>query len=267
MADDTANSGLMEAHTPPVSGSTDPGSNRSGGEIGQPGLEAGQSDAGKGDASAQEHEIDGIQPGLFEPAEEVALPLPIDPREIEADGKRAPGRPRGSSNKRSKDMAAFLLAQGFRDPMQALAAAYSADTKAMAMRLSRMRAEMRRELLDRGWEPVAIDKALPADLVDPLEVYKLQLAAARDALPFWHARKTPEDAPPPQVRPVMVIGEFHGQMQVNTGAMSAGEAPDAKAQGNQPVTLDHSSQPTVRQAGDASHDASQVIDDSRETEE
>lgn len=177
--------------------------------------------------------------GVFEPAPDVALPLPIDAREIGDTGRRARGRPKGSVNKSTSDMRRFLMAQGFRDPMQALASAYSMDTLDLAERLTRMRAELRKRTMGSETSP----NVIPLDVVDPKEVFQLQLQAAKEAMPYWHAKRASEDAPPPNVTPVMVIGEFNGQMQVNQGAMSAGEEPK-----------------TVRLHAEQSHDDANDID-------
>ena len=182
---------------------------------------AAAADAGDAQADAGEGEL------FMLPAEEHALPLPFDAAELAGDGKRGRGRPPGSRNKRSKDVASFLLAMGYRDPMEALAAAYSADTGAVAEHLSELRRRERARLIEAGHDPAKVHKALPA-VVDPVEVWKLQLAAARDALPYWHARKSPEETPPPNLPlPVMVI-QNSGPMQVNVGdstVMSAGLPP------------------------------------------
>lgn len=254
-----ANDGPAAAHT-----RRDPGEDGAPGDRGR--LEerdqaqdpaAGAGDQAQADQLAEQ--IDADQPGLFEPPEEIALPLPIDARELagigaEGEGKRGPGRPPGSSNKRDLDAAKYLLAKGYRSPLEVLAAIYSADTLQLASKLTRMRQAMKREFETRGYDAHVIEQAMPQTFTDPMAVLQLQREAARDALPFWHAKKTPEDAPPPQVRPVMVIGQMNTQIINDSGAMSAGIQPDqraaAKTLENQPV----SDVPDVRRDKEPSHD-------------
>lgn len=119
--------------------------------------------------------------------------------ELVASERRARGRPKGSANKRNGDMLRYLQSLGHRDPLVTLSMIQTADTKKLARVLT----------------------------ADPVDVLRVQAAAARDMLPYLYAKKPQQlELPPGDARPVMVIGEMNVQQVTNVAMMSAGEAPE-----------------------------------------
>jgi hypothetical protein len=75
--------------------------------------------------------------------------------------KRSPGRPVGAKDRSTVQLQAFMRARGYRDPAEFLGALISMDTKDLS-------------------------RALCLETVDAL---KIQAAAARDLLPYWHRKR------------------------------------------------------------------------------
>jgi hypothetical protein len=103
--------------------------------------------------------------------------------------KRGPGRPKGSPNRSTKQMAQFLAARGYRDPLEFLAAVWSADTRELAA-----------SLLGKAPKDVTADQVL--------DVLRQQLRAAESALPYLH-QKTPTqvEMQVAEARPLIIIHE------------------------------------------------------------
>ncbi|MBO6816522.1 MAG: hypothetical protein JJ891_16830 [Rhizobiaceae bacterium] len=198
---------------------------------------------------------DAIEPDLFMPDPDGALPLPLEPAENKTVAKRERGRPPGSKNKKDTDLLQFLMQRGYNTPLQAGAAIYNMDTLELTRKVGAWRRQLTTEYLEREGFTIAQIKAMRKmdqkalkkhgvpkrhiDVLfeqlpdDPLEVLKLQMAVARDQLPYWHAKKSGDEAPPEQVRPVMNIGTLNVQQNNHSGSMSAGLPPDGFIEQNQ----------------------------------
>jgi hypothetical protein len=111
---------------------------------------------------------------------------------------RRAGRPPGSPNRSTLMLQRWLMARGYRDPAEFLAALVSADTRELA-------AELAGRPLDKapGFEAA-------------LEVLKIQRAAAAELLPYFHQRLPAQvyvkaDGP----RQLIVIGDLVAQKTVS----------------------------------------------------
>lgn len=166
--------------------------------------------------------------------------------ELVARQRRARGRPLGSGNKRNGDMLRYLQALGHRDPLVTLSAIQTADTLQLAASLGHALRSRKGELiLDQKGRPVI-------DGCDPLDVLKVQEAAARDLLPYVYAKRPVEVAlPSGDQRPVMVIGQLNVAQVTEQLTMSAGMSPE-DMQRFQRVTDGEAVRPTP----DPSHDDS-----------
>jgi hypothetical protein len=119
---------------------------------------------------------------LADPGEEFSLfagPVRHVANIRDAD-KRGRGRPRGSQNRASKDLANYLLSMGYRDP---------------ALNLADMA------------------NSTPADLAaelgcDPLDAISLILKANAELLPYFHAKRPQQVEVNGKVLGIMVIGEM-----------------------------------------------------------
>lgn len=103
--------------------------------------------------------------------------------------KRGPGRPKGSPNRSTKQMAQFLAARGYRDPLEFLAAIYSADTRELAA-----------SLLGKAEKDVTADQAL--------DVFRQQMRAAEAVRPYLHQQMpTQVEMQVAEARPLIIIHE------------------------------------------------------------
>lgn len=146
--------------------------------------------------------------------------------ELDLPEKRERGRPKGALNRKNSDMIAYLTAQGHRDPWVTLSLIQTADTAKLAYALGEPRTR------DDG-TPVKDKNGKP--VIDPFprsETLKLQIKAAEAILPYHHAKKPVQlDLMPADARrPVMVIGEMNVSVAGDLGFMSAGIAPDDRAE-------------------------------------
>lgn len=155
--------------------------------------------------------------------------------------KRGAGRPAGSVNRTTLQLQRWLLAKGYRDPAEFLAAVVTMDARDLAAALAGVEAKH-----------VTFKQASA--------VLKIQRSAAADLMPYFHQRK------PQQVehvgegaRPLIIIADGP------RGGGAAGGDDQAMSvhdlQPDQWVTL-------ARQAashGQASHDSSQATDKPTET--
>ncbi len=120
----------------------------------------------------------------------------FDGQAIAPPVKRGAGRPAGSPNRTTLQLQKMLMARGYRDPAEFLAAVMSMDTCELAARLG----------------------------CEPAEAIKHQLRAAGELLPYFHQRMplavehTGEGA-----RPVIVISD-QAFVQVQAGAMQSADA-------------------------------------------
>ena len=179
-------------------------------------------------------DLEPDQADLLFPPDELALPLPLDAREIYPIAPKGPGRPKGSPNKKNGEMSRLLLALGYRDPMHGLAALYSMTPVDLAMKITEWREDMRKQLEAKGLTLEA--NRIDHKPVDPLEAFQMQRDAMVSSLPYWHAKKSPEDAPPPSQVAHMTIGNLNVQVTQADGSMSAGIPVDEKIIDNQSLS-------------------------------
>jgi len=189
---------------------------------------------GTNEIAADIEQIADDQPDLLFPPDELALPLPLDAREMYAVESKGVGRPKGSKNKKDVEITQYLLALGYRDPMHGLASIYSMTPVDLAMKVTEYREQLREKLIKQGLVFEA-DK-VPRAPIDPMEALELQKSAMIASLPYWHAKQQPKDAPPSDIRPMMVFNNFSvNQSSLNNddGTLSAGIMPNEKTIDNQ----------------------------------
>ncbi len=96
--------------------------------------------------------------------------------------RRGPGRPKGAANRRNASMAGYLKAKGHRDPYEFLSLVFSASTNQLA-------------------------KLIEAD---PLEVLKVQVRAASEAMPYNYSKKPQTVIMPPKTdRAILFMGDVN----------------------------------------------------------
>lgn len=143
--------------------------------------------------------------------------------------KRARGRPKGSQNRRSADLANYLLTMGYRDPALNLADLANASPVALAVELACLPA------VPNATPELLMEAALKAGLLDRDQVVKIMSKAydmIEDAnselMPYFHAKKPQEVHVSKQVMGVMVIGEMPTERRddKSTFDLTAVDAPD-----------------------------------------
>lgn len=127
--------------------------------------------------------------------------------------KRGPGRPAGSPNRSTTMMARYLMAKGYRDPLEGLASIASQD-------------------------PIDVLESLGLSLGNEgapglvLEIMKMQLRAREALLPYFHqALPKQVDVKTDGPRTLIVINEKSAQFQgvtVEASAEPHGQAPHDK---------------------------------------
>ncbi|MDP9560513.1 UNVERIFIED_ORG: hypothetical protein J2740_001702 [Rhizobium nepotum] len=147
--------------------------------------------------------------------------------------KRARGRPKGSQNRRSTDLANYLLSMGYRDPALNLADLANASPAALAVELACLPAvpDATPELL--------IEAALKAGVMDRDQVVKVMSKAYEmiedansELMPFFHAKKPQQVEVKTQALGVMLIGEMPTERPAADAALDLTrvEAPREKDQ-------------------------------------
>ena len=166
-------------------------------------IEAGNGKDGLKTAVAELHDPNQLPGG--EPAEQLQLPdLPLEAANTDsrAVAHRGRGRPPGAKNKNTEAWRDYLLTR-YRSPLEALAQTFNLSVADLGSRLGLQ-------------NPPTFDQAV--------ELFKLQMAAARDLAPYIH-----------QKQPLALEGKGGGliQLVLNTGAVDAQAGPAALAQGIQ----------------------------------
>ncbi len=119
---------------------------------------------------------------------------------ILGDHRRARGRPKGSQNRASKDLAEYLLRMGFSDPALNLAKLANADPVKLAEELS---APYRPASGPRKGE-------LVESSMSPGDALKLIKDANAELLPYFHAKRPQQvELPAGQQMGVMIIGQMN----------------------------------------------------------
>lgn len=143
--------------------------------------------------------------------------------------KRARGRPKGAQNRRSADLANYLLTMGYRDPALNLADLANASPVALAVELACLPA------VPNATPELLMEAALKAGLLDRDQVVKIMSKAydmIEDAnselMPFFHAKKPQEIHVSKQVMGVMIVGDMPTERRDEGSMMNltAVEAPD-----------------------------------------
>lgn len=113
----------------------------------------------------------------------------FDGQAVAPPAKRGAGRPAGSPNRATSKVREYLLARGYRDPMELQAAIVAADPKELAKALC---------------GPDERDKVTFGMVLD---VVKLQQKAAADLMPYFHqAQPKALEVKVEGARPLMVFG-------------------------------------------------------------
>ncbi|NTF67700.1 hypothetical protein [Rhizobium rhizogenes] len=114
---------------------------------------------------------------------------------ILGDHRRARGRPKGSQNRASKDLAEYLLRMGFSDPALNLAKLANADPVTLAAELS---------------EPYLSKGQWLEGSMTPGDALKLIKDANAELLPYFHAKRPQQvELPAGQQMGVMIIGQMN----------------------------------------------------------
>lgn len=200
MADDDGRIlGCSEAHTPPEkSGAPDPeraakvGATRAIAEAAMSGLAQ--------QLAADDQEPDQPSLLLADPDGDFCLfGGPVQHvADIRDDAKRARGRPKGSQNRRSADLANYLLSMGYRDPALNLADLANADPLKLAAELS----QPYRAVSGRRKGELVEESMSPGDAMALIMKANVELMA------YFHPKKPQEIEVNKTLRGFMVFGEL-----------------------------------------------------------
>lgn len=199
MADDPANSGLHEAHTPPAAAALDVDEARAA-KVGTSTATAEAAMAGLAARLADGDEAEQRELLLADPDEEFVLfGGPVrHVANIREAAKRGRGRPTGSKNRASQDLANYLLSMGYRDPALNLADLANADPLELAAELSMpYRAKSgphKGEMVEQS--------------VTPADALELIRKANAELLPYFHSKRPTELKVSKNVLGVMMIGDL-----------------------------------------------------------
>lgn len=130
--------------------------------------------------------------------------------------KRARGRPKGSTNRASSDLANYLLSMGYRDPALILADIANADPTELASELS---------------APYRVmagpnEGALVENSITPDVALKLIKDAAAELLPYFHSKRPQQLDVKQTALGVMVIGEIKSEADDRTVDLTVFPAPE-----------------------------------------
>lgn len=210
MADDPANSGLHEAHTPPAAAALDVDEARAA-KVGTSTATAEAAMAGLAARLADGDEAEQRELLLADPDEEFVLfGGPVrHVANIREAAKRGRGRPTGSKNRASQDLANYLLSMGYRDPALNLADLANADPLALALELTGI--ELREDMSATENLTFAIAAGqLKRDQVLAVinDAQGLVLKANAELLPYFHSKRPTELKVSKNVLGVMMIGDL-----------------------------------------------------------
>lgn len=128
---------------------------------------------------------------------------------IRDTAKRARGRPPGSQNKRSTDLANYLLSMGYRDPAVNLADLANADPLALALELSGLppRDDLApHEYLGAAIQDGLLSRGAASDLIEKAQA--LSKSANAELMPYFHAKRPQAIQVDKTLRGFMVFGEM-----------------------------------------------------------
>jgi hypothetical protein len=210
MADDRANSGLSGAHTPAVSGEIAVDPERAA-KVGTTKATAEAAMAGLAERLAGGDEADQPELLLADPDEEFVLfKGPVrHVANIRDAAKRGRGRPAGSKNRASNDLASYLLSMGYRDPALNLADLANADPVALALELAGYEVDAERDPLEQVKAMISAGDVKRGDLVELItRAQRLRMDANKELLPYVHSKRPTEIKVDKRVLGVMVIGDM-----------------------------------------------------------
>ncbi|MCT7662336.1 hypothetical protein [Shinella kummerowiae] len=210
MADDPTNSGLSGAHTPAVSGEIAVDPERAA-KVGTTKATAEAAMAGLAERLAGGDEADQPELLLADPDEEFVLfKGPVrHVANIRDAAKRGRGRPAGSKNRASNDLASYLLSMGYRDPALNLADLANADPLALALELAGL--EPREDVTATEYLAAAIQAGLlkrDQALAVINDAQGLVLKANAELLPYFHSKRPTEIKMDKRVLGVMLLGDM-----------------------------------------------------------
>lgn len=131
-------------------------------------------------------------------------------RPEETIGKKRPGRPKGALNRKTKDFEKFYQAQGFRDPLAAMAQWLTADPVALQAWFE-----------DHEKATVRRDGKVVVEIPDLMSIIKEQHAVASVLAPYLHGKKPVELAIIDERLPHLVVDL--GTNQLEEGEIIAGQ--------------------------------------------
>lgn len=123
--------------------------------------------------------------------------------------KRGRGRPPGSQNKRSTDLANYLLSMGYRDPALNLADLANADPAALALELGAIEVNPAMTAAEQLRDLVKNAKLTQQQVVFLIEkAYAMIDDANAELMPYFHAKRPQAIQVDKNVRGFMVFGEM-----------------------------------------------------------
>lgn len=210
MTDDRANSGLHRAHTPPENSALEVDQARAA-KVGTVKATAEAAMAGLAEQLSGGDEPEQRELLLADPDEEFVLfrgPV-AHVADIRDAAKRGRGRPAGSKNRASADLASYLLSMGYRDPALNLADLANADPVRLALELSGL--EPRPDLTPHQYFAAAVAAGmLKREQVITLinNAQALMKSANAELMPYVHAKRPQEIKVDKRVLGVMMIGDM-----------------------------------------------------------
>ncbi|EFO29128.1 holliday junction resolvase [Roseibium sp. TrichSKD4] len=143
------------------------------------------------------------------------------PDETEINGKKRPGRPKGSLNRKTKDFEKFFHAKGFRDPLVAMAQFLTADP-----------VELQAWFEDHERAKTSIGKKVQTTLPSLMEIIKEQHTVASQLAPYLHGKKPVEIAILDERLPTLIVDLGTNQLEegktiAGRRALSLGQTIDA----------------------------------------
>lgn len=123
--------------------------------------------------------------------------------------KRGRGRPAGSQNKRSADLANYLLSMGYRDPALNLADLANADPAALALELGAIEVNPEMTAAEQLRHLVKAEKLSQAQVIFLIEkAYAMIDDANAELMPYFHAKRPQAIQVDKTLRGFMVFGEM-----------------------------------------------------------
>ncbi|QBJ13195.1 hypothetical protein EYD00_07210 [Agrobacterium sp. 33MFTa1.1] len=147
--------------------------------------------------------------------------------------KRARGRPKGSQNRRSTDLANYLLSMGYRDPALNLADLANANPAALAVELACLPnadGATPEQLMADALKDGKLDRELVFKMMS--KAYDMIEDANSELMPFFHAKKPQQVEVKTQALGVMLIGEMPSERPAADATLNLTrvDAPDKQNQ-------------------------------------